>query len=214
MNGIHDMGGMHGLGAIEVEVDEPAFHATWEGRLHAMRRLMVAAGKLSPELRPAIESIPAAEYLRMSYYERWLAGVIEQLIRSGLVTRREIETGQPAPGSIRETPSITPADAAEVPFRVPPYMLTTDVPPRFRVGQGVRARNIHPQGHTRLPRYVRGRNGVITRLAGVQAFPDTGNETPQHVYSVRFAARELWGQDAAPRDAVFLDLWEDYLEPA
>jgi nitrile hydratase len=89
---------------------------------------------------------------------------------------------------------------------------------RFRPGQRVRARNIHPTGHTRLPRYARGKRGTIVRDYGVFVFPDTSahslGEKPQHVYSVRFAARELWGEQASPRDSVYVDMWEDYLERA
>ena len=92
------------------------------------------------------------------------------------------------------------------------------IQPRFAVGQQVRARNIHPTGHTRLPRYARGKAGVITRDHGVYIFADTNahfqGEHRQHVYSVRFAARELWGAQASPRDTVQLDLWDDHLEPA
>jgi nitrile hydratase len=77
---------------------------------------------------------------------------------------------------------------------------------------------MHPTGHTRLPRYARGKVGTIDRDHGVFTFPDTNflflGEKPQHVYSVRFAARELWGDQAAPQDSVYVDLWEDYLEPA
>jgi nitrile hydratase len=92
------------------------------------------------------------------------------------------------------------------------------VAPRFKVKQRVRARNIHPAGHTRLPRYARGKLGTIIRDHGVFVFPDTNalfqGEKPQHVYSVRFAARELWGEQASPRDAVYIDMWDDYLERA
>jgi hypothetical protein len=92
------------------------------------------------------------------------------------------------------------------------------VPPRFRPGERVVARNRHPSGHTRIPRYVRGRQGVVARDHGVFVFPDTHalglGPTPQHVYSIRFAARELWGPDAPPTDAVYVDLWDDYLDPA
>src|SRR5262249_55119118 len=99
----------------------------------------------------------------------------------------------------------------------PQVMLKVDVPQRFAAGQTVRARNIHPVGHTRLPRYVRGHLGTVERVRGVQAFPDTAvygrGQNPQQVYSVRFAARELWGAAASSRDSVYLDLWEDYLEP-
>jgi len=154
----------------------------------------------------------------MSYYERWFTALIEQLVASGLVTRAEIASGKPAKGSIKATPALSAADAATLSFRVPGAMLRVEVAPRFRAGQRVRARKINPAGHTRLPRYARGRTGVIERDRGVQAFPDTHLTAPvasaQHVYLVRFTARELWGEAASPRDAVYLDLWDDYLEPA
>jgi nitrile hydratase len=96
--------------------------------------------------------------------------------------------------------------------------LDDDVPPRFKPGDRVVARNIHPLGHTRLPRYARGRYGVIDRDHGVFIFADTNAMTrdkkPQHCYSVRFAARELWGPDASARDSVYVDLWDDHLDPA
>jgi nitrile hydratase subunit beta len=99
-----------------------------------------------------------------------------------------------------------------------PASRDVSVSPRFKAGQQVRARNINPQGHTRLPRYPRGKIGTIERDHGVFVFPDTNahflGEKPQHVYSVRFAARELWGPQASARDAVYVDLWEDYLERA
>lgn len=90
-------------------------------------------------------------------------------------------------------------------------------PPRFKAGDAVVARNIHPTGHTRLPRYVRGRRGVVQRNHGGFVFADTRahglDDRPQHLYSVRFESHELWGADGVPRDAVYLDLWESYLEP-
>ena len=217
MNGIHDMGGMQGFGPIAPEKNEPVFHAPWEGRLMAMRRAMAAAGKLPP-VRPAIESLPAADYLRMSYYEKWYVASVENFVAMGLVTREEIATGKPAKGSVKSVPALKATEAAKFPLQVPQAMLKTKVTPRYAAGQRVKARNMHPAGHTRLPRYVRGRTGVIETDRGVQALPDTNvygrGENPQHVYSVRFAARELWGEQASPRDSVYLDLWEDYLEPA
>jgi len=217
MNGVHDLGGMQGFGPVVPEKNEPVFHASWEGRVIAMRRALAATGKLPGTLRPAIESLPAVDYLRMSYYERWYAAVVELSVAGGLVTREEVETGKPARGSAKSVPPLGPAQAAKLPFQVPQVMLKTAVAPRYATGQKVRARNLHPVGHTRLPRYARGRTGVIERDRGVQAFPDTSvygrGENPQHVYSVRFAARELWGGAASPLDAVYLDLWEDYLEP-
>jgi nitrile hydratase subunit beta len=218
MNGIHDMGGMQGLGSMKVEKNEPVFHARWESRVIAMRRAVAASGKITLGLREAIESIPAADYLRMSYYERWFTALIEQLVASDLVTRAEIERGKRAKGSVKATPALKPAEAATLSLRVSGAMLKMEVAPRFKAGQRVRARNINPIGHTRLPRYARGRVGVIEQDRGVQAFPDTSLPAPvenaQHVYSVRFTARELWGEGVSPRDAVYLDLWDHYLEPA
>jgi hypothetical protein len=82
----------------------------------------------------------------------------------------------------------------------------------------VRARNINPVGHTRSPRYARGKSGIIDRDHGVFVFPDTNSrflgENPQHVYSVRFSARELWGDEAPAKDVVYIDMWDDYLEHA
>lgn len=217
MNGVHDMGGMHGMGPIQPEKNEPVFHARWEGRVLAMVRAVGATGKLRGASRPSIESIPAAEYLRMSYYERFMTALIDRMITSGLVTRAEIDRGKPARGLARAVPALHAAEAAALPFRVPAGP-NVAVAPRFQVDQRVRARNMHPVGHTRLPRYARGRMGTIARDRGVQVFPDSNvyslGEKPQHVYSVRFAARELWGEQASPRDAVYIDMWDDYLEQA
>ena len=216
MNGIHDMGGMHGMGPIQNEKNEPVFHARWEARTLALVRAVGATGKLRGSgSRPAIESIPAAGYLRMSYYERFLGALIERMVASGLVTRAEVESGKPARGSSKAVPALTAAEAPALPFRAAPASTLAAVVPRFQLGQRVRARNMHPPGH--MPRYARGRMGTIERDQGVYAFPDTNvyslGEKPQHVYSVRFTARELWGDQAKPQDAVYIDMWDDYLEP-
>ena len=93
-----------------------------------------------------------------------------------------------------------------------------DVPAKFKTGDRVLTRNINPVGHTRLPRYARGRHGTIARDYGVFIFPDTHalgeGMQPQHLYSVHFSAVELWGDQASSRDGVYLDLWDDYLDPA
>ena len=160
-----------------------------------------------------------ADYLRMSYYEKWLARTSELLVQRGLVTREEIEAGQPAPASQKETPALTLpprglARAIDGNFMRP----DANARARFQAGQNVRARNINPLGHTRLPRYARGKAGTIARHRGIFVFPDTNahflGEQPQHLYSVRFAARELWGEDASPRDSVYIDMWDSYLEHA
>jgi nitrile hydratase len=212
------MGGMHGMGPIEYLETEPVFHEAWEGRTYAISCAVQSTGKLRLGLRPPIENIPAGEYLRMSYYERWLISIIERMVASDLLTRDEIETGRPATTSANAPLALSPADALAAQFKIPATRLSVQIGARFRLGQAVRARNINPVTHTRLPRYARGKSGTIERDHGVFAFMDTSaysaGENPQHVYSVRFAARELWGHEAAPHDAVYLDLFEDYLEPA
>jgi nitrile hydratase subunit beta len=219
MNGVHDMGGMQDMGPIQYEKNEPVFHERWEGRIFALTRALIAFRKWNLDSsRHQIEQLPPADYLRMSYYEKWVARTIEQLTKSNLVAREEIESGTPSPGSPKQTPPLTP-EAALTGIRsgVP---ASRDIPlaARFHVSQRVRARNINPVGPTRLVRYARGRSGTIDRDHGVFVFPDTNGlflgEKPQHLYSVRFSARELWGEQAAPQDSVFIDMWDDYLEAA
>ncbi len=219
MNGVHDLGGEHGMGPIQYEKDEPVFHAVWEGRVYAMNRALGAWRKWNIDAgRYQIELLPPADYLRMSYYEKWTARLIELLVRTGLVTREEIERGKPAVGSARATPPLTAEKVSGLLRSGAGAKRDAPGPTRFQAGQRVRARNIHPTGHTRLPRYARGKLGNIHLDHGAYVFPDTNahflGEKPQHVYSVRFAARELWGEQASPRDAVYIDMWDDYLEPA
>lgn len=219
MNGIHDMGGMQDMGPIEYEKNEPVFHARWESRVFAMFIAAGAWGKWNLDaFRHTREVLPPDDYLRVSYYEQWLSGLLDLLVRRGLVTAAEIASGVPAPGEPEASPPLT-ADKipAALPNRIHAHR-EVKVCPRFQVGQRVRARNIHPTGHTRLPRYARGKVGTVYLDHGVYVFPDTNAhflpEKPQHVYSVRFAARELWGEQAAAKDSVYVDLWDDYLEPA
>lgn len=219
MNGAHDLGGMQGLGPIPYEKSEPVFHAPWEGRLYAINRAIGLWRKWNGYTsRYQKELIPPADYFRMSYYERWYVGLVELLVQSKLVTRGEIDTGRPAAGSTKATP---PLKAEEVvPMFTKPGFARREpagAPPRFQPGQRVRARNMHPVGHTRLPRYARGKQGTVERDYGTFAFPDaiahSLPDRPQHVYSVRFAARELWGEQSKAQDAVYIDMWDDYLEP-
>jgi len=219
VNGVHDMGGMHGMGPIERAKNEPVFHARWEGRVFALRRAMrpwaAFKGKAN---RYKIELIPPAEQLRLSYYALHLTSFSALLRESGLVTAEEFATGKRARGSTKTVPLLKADQVPAFLAKGSPADRNANVTPRFQVGQHVRARNIHPLGHTRLPRYARGKQGMIDRDRGVQVFPDTNvadlGEKPQHVYSVRFSARELWGEQASPRDAVYIDMWDDYLEPA
>jgi nitrile hydratase subunit beta len=218
MNGIHDMGGMQDMGAIEYAKTEPVFHERWEGRIYAISYAVQGTGKLRLGLRPPMEAIAPGEYLRMSYYERWITSITERMLASELVTAAEIKSGRAGPGSVRATFALSPADAVAAQFKIPATRRDLPVAARFRPGESVRARNINPVTHTRLPRYARGKAGRIERDHGVFVFSDTSvygkGEKPQHLYSVRFSARELWGDSPAPQDAVYLALFDDYLEPA
>jgi nitrile hydratase subunit beta len=219
MNGVHDMGGQQEMGPVVYEKDEPVFHASWEARIYALNRAMRALRKWSLDTdRHALELMSPVDYLRMSYYERWVYRLEAHVVQYGLVSREEIESGQPAPSLTKASPALTLATSERWLDRGIASSDDPRVRPSFKVSQRVRARNINPTGHTRLPRYARGKIGVIVRDQGVYLLPDSNahfqGEKRQHVYSVRFAARELWGASASPRDSVHIDLWDDYLERA
>jgi nitrile hydratase beta subunit len=222
MNGVHDMGGMHGFGPVEREEHEPVFHAAWEAAVYTINRAMSLAGiRNIDESRYAIERMDPAEYLASSYYERWLDSEIRSLLEKGVITPEELErrvgffTERPDAPAAAALPA--PPPAPKKPFRVPlaGYEREPAVPPRFAPGDRVITRNTQPKGHTRLPRYARGKRGVVELLHGTYVFPDTNaiglGEQPQPLYSVRFEAAELWGDSAEPRQTVNLDLWESYL---
>jgi nitrile hydratase beta subunit len=219
MNGIHDLGGMHGFGPIEREVDEPVFHHAWEGRVRAMMGIAIARGCFNlDEFRYGIEQMAPVDYLSTSYYEKWLTAVEYNLIHKGIVTERELEERA---GQVREHPdaAVTRSEpVAEQVLLTPPPSTLPPVTPRFARGDAVITRNQHPTGHTRLPRYARGKRGVIHLIHGPEVFPDAAahgrDEPPQVVYSVRFEGRELWGDAAEPGQTLNIDLWESYLEPA
>jgi nitrile hydratase beta subunit len=217
MNGIHDMGGMQDMGPVRPEKNEPVFHAAWEERVFALD-MAVDGGWSGAAERYQIESIPPADYLRMSYYEKWLTALVELMVKTGLVTRTEIESGKAIKGSTKGGHVMSVAEAAALIAPAAHAGATLTATARFQAGQRVRARNMHPAGHTRLPRYTRGKLGTIDRDCGVFVFQDTRahglGDKPQHVYSVRFGARELWGEQASQRDSVYVDMWDDYLEPA
>jgi nitrile hydratase len=215
VNGVHDMGGMDGMGPVAPAADDRAFHHTWEGRVHAMTlasptRSNIDAGRHQREL------IPAPEYLAMTYYEKWFRSLSELLLAHGLVTPGELASGQAVPGP-KATPRLPAAEVTATLTRQASYEREAAAPV-FEVGDRVRARNLNPAGHTRLPRYVRGHVGVIARRHGAHVFPDANahgrGEDPRPLYSVRFTARELWGDRGREADTVHVDLWEPYLERA
>ncbi len=225
MNSVHDMGGMHGLGPIAPEPDEPLFHAPWEARVLALTLAMGAWGRWNIDAsRHQRERIPGPDYLRMSYYEKWLTGLVELAVSTGLVTGAEIAKGRPETGSLRATAPLTADRVPAVLATGGPTNRDVATPSRFTVGETVRARNIHPTGHTRLPRYVRETAGTSSSATtGPHVFPDANahglGEQPGRLWGVRFEARELWGEGrlqgwGGGAGSVHLDLWDDYLERA
>ena len=213
MNGIHDMGGMEGLGELGYKENETGFHEAWEARLFAMVRALRTGS-----LRTGIEQIPASDYLRMGYYERWYAAFVARIIERGFVTSAELDSGRADPASAKETPGLTPETANAYLSITPKEERDIELAPRFRVGESVLGRNMNPMTHTRMPRYTRGKTGIVERDRGIFNLPDSelssGEPKPQHVYLVRFTGQELWGDAVPANDSVYIDLWEDYLEPA
>jgi nitrile hydratase len=218
MNGVHDMGGMHGMGPVRIERDEPVFHEAWEKRVFAMRLACIFHRKWNGNMnRYAVERMPPADYLAATYYERVLFGLQTLLVEQELVSASEIASGKAEARAQVNAVLATSGIETLLRNRIRARR-DEDVPPRFKSGERIVARNMHPAGHTRLPRYARGRAGVIERDYGVYVFPDTsamtGDPKPQHLYDVRFSARELWGPHASARDSVHMSLWDDHLDPA
>ena len=217
MDGIHDLGGMVGFEKVEVEANEPVFHDKWEGRVYVMLGSVLGSGVGNVDkFRHAIERMPAKRYLKSSYYERWLCSIETLLIEDGVLTRQQIEQRmeQILEGS---NPHFDVPRPKEIDRAAGGSKRSVDRPPRFSVGQRVKTRKAPSPGHTRLPRYARGRTGTIGEIYPAFVLPDSHahdeGEQPQHVYSVLFAGAELWGEAAEPATRVSLDLFETYLEP-
>jgi nitrile hydratase beta subunit len=217
MNGVHDMGGMDGFGKVEPEPDEPVFHAAWEARVMAMNRAMGATGAWNIDMsRFSREMLAPDVYLASSYYRKWLLGLEKILLERALVDADEIAAGHALrPGKPLKR-KFTAADIDRVLTRGS-FGRPASAPACFKPGARVRAKNINPLTHTRLPRYVRGHIGVVERVHGCHVFPDTvavgKGEQPQWLYTVCFDARELWGDDADPTAKVSIEAFEPYLEP-
>lgn len=222
MNGPHDMGGMHGFGPIVREENEPIFHEEWERTVFAMLRVIRTRGLINiDESRHGIERMPPAEYLAASYYERWLASLERNLVEKGLISQQELDERVALLREHPETPRPEREDPELVALMNEPVSQQElyqrqGVGARFGVGHRVVTRNIHPTGHTRLPRYSRGKRGTIHAFRGYFVFPDTHahgkGEFPQPMYTVAFEGEELWGPSSEPRERVYIDLWESYLE--
>ena len=219
MNGPHDLGGQHGLGPIVREEPEPVFHEPWERRAFALTLATGFLGRWNIDaVRHARENRHPVDYLSSSYYEIWFKGLERLVQETGLVTPEEIAAGRALEPVAIKAAAPDAATTAAILKKGVSARVAADVPARFAPGDRVLVRDINTAGHTRAPRYCRGRAGTVRLDHGVFVFPDThahGQGTkPQHVYSVEFEARTLWGADAPAHDRVRVDLWDDYLEPA
>lgn len=211
MNTVHDMGGMDGFGSIAREANEPVFHAEWERRMFALSFGIATAVPATDDdhFRRQIESLPPVTYLKASYYELWYRAYRAILERRGLLDATKPEGLNPPLTADQVWPAIEGGASNRMP--------EDGIVARFAVGDAVIARNMHPTGHTRLPRYARGKSGIIQANRGVFSFADSkargDGPCPQHLYTVAFTAQALWGE-AANRDTIHLDLWDSYLDPA
>ena len=217
MNGAQDMGGMHGFGPVEPEPNEPVFHAEWEKRAFALTLAMAMPGQWNIDAsRFARENRDPGEYLSMSYYQIWFAALETMLKQRALVADDEIAAGRALHEKKPVTRSLTPGDVLKVLHRGGPTERETNTQSSFKPGDKVRAKNINPLTHTRLPRYVRGHVGTVERVIGFHVFPDSNahgaGENPQWLYTVVFEGGELWGSDGDPTTRVSVDAWEPYLE--
>ena len=216
MDSIHDMGGMHGFGKVAPEANEPVFHAPWEGRCIALNRAMSAIGAWNIDQgRAGIEELPPDIYLTCSYYGKWALRLQNLLVKFGFAGADEIAAGHALRAGKRLPRKFGLADAATSLNRGS-YGRPAAAPARFKIGERVRAKNIHPLTHTRLPRYARGRLGVIEAVRGCHVFPDSSavgaGENPQWLYTVIFEGGELWGENTDPALKVSIEAFEPYLE--
>jgi nitrile hydratase beta subunit len=215
VDGIHDMGGMHGFGPMVP--DGAVFHSDWERRVFGMARVTRAAGLGAGMFRAAIESMPPDEYAAASYYERWLYGVERRLEQGGLLTSDDIEIAmarfEDGPLPQRSDPELA---RRSVDAQLQGGPMAAAAAARFRPGQRVRVRRMRPAVHTRCPRYVRGACGVIERVHGDAKLPDAvarGEDLPpEALYAVRFRSDDLFGPGEEPSFRVLVDLAESYLE--
>jgi nitrile hydratase beta subunit len=219
MNGPHDLGGQMGFGPVAPEKHEPYFHAGWEKRALGVTLTAGAMGHWTiDESRHARESLHPADYYSSSYYEIWIKALETLLKRHGFVTAAELAAGSALGAGTTPKRVLKAENVAAVLAKGGPCDRPVDSPARFASGDRVRTKNLHPTGHTRLPRYARGKLGVVEAVRDGFVFPDTnahcGGENPQRVYTVAFSAAELWGEGADPTLTVSIDAWESYLELA
>lgn len=223
MNSSHDVGGSHGFGPVIAEPDEPVFHEEWERHVFAILLGCLAQGLATGnENRYAMERMGNLRYLNTSYYEHWLIAIESLVVEKGIVSREELD--QRLDSADRGETDFSRADTRdELARRLLRIIREGESPrrdidrlPQFRIGDRVRTRNEHPVGHTRLPRYARGRIGTVIAFHGNFVFADSdamkSGENPQPLYTVAFTGHELWGAATETGVLVNLDLWEEHLE--
>ena len=218
MDGVHDMGGMDGFGKVEAEQNEPPFHAPWEGRVLAMQRAMGYAGAWHIDhSRFAQEKLPPLSYLGSSYYQRWMLAMEKNVTERGYATPEELKAGHALTAGKNLPRKLTP-DVVGAGLSRSSFYRPQQGPQKFKPGDNVRTKNIHPATHTRLPRYARDKVGVVEMCHGCHMYPDSvatdQGDNPQWLYTVVFESRELWGPDADPTLKISIDAFEPYLEPA
>jgi nitrile hydratase subunit beta len=218
MDGIHDMGGMDGFGKVEVEENEPPFHERWEGRVMALQRSLGYAGAWHIDhSRYAQERLPPLVYLAASYYQKWELAMETNVVERGLATAEELKAGH-ASGPGKALPRKMTPEVVQAGLTRGSFFRQQRGPAKFKPGDRVRTRNIHPATHTRLPRYARGKIGTVELCHGCHMFPDSvainRGDDPQWLYTVVFDGRELWGPDSDPTLKVSIDAFEPYLEAA
>jgi nitrile hydratase subunit beta len=219
MNGPQDLGGQMGFGPVAPEKDEPVFHADWEKRALGVTQAAGGMGHWTiDESRHARETLHPADYYASTYYEIWIKGLEKLLKRRGFVTAEELAEGRSLVQGTKPKRVLKGADAVAAMAKGTPFDRAVSAPARFKAGERVRTRNFHPSGHTRLPRYARGKVGVVDAVRGGFVLPDANahgrGESPEWVYTVVFDAAEIWGESADPRLTISIDAWEGYLEPA
>ncbi|MBD8688360.1 MULTISPECIES: nitrile hydratase subunit beta [unclassified Rhizobium] len=219
MNGIHDMGGMHGFGPIpDIENEEP-FHHEWERRIFAVNFAIGGLGLWSiDQVRSEMESLPPDEYLRGDdYFRRFVLRLERLAIKHSLADASEISAGAALHPARTGLSALPPERIPIMAEKGNSSMRPAKTAHRFNIGDRVIARKLNPSTHTRLPRYVRGHPGVVTMVYGVHVYPDhsaLGNEDPQWLYAVQFDGRDLWGEGCEPGCEVVVDAFEPYLDPA
>lgn len=219
MNGPQDLGGQMGFGPIAPEQGEPIFHADWEKRALGVTLCAGGMGHWNiDESRHARESLAPVDYYSSSYYEIWIKGLETLLERHGFVSAAESAEGRALQAGATAKRKLYAGDVPAVLAKGGPCNRPLEGAPRFHAGDRVRTKVFNPTGHTRLPRYARGKIGTIDAVREGFVFPDTNahgqGEQPQYVYTVVFDGHEIWGEGCDPTLTVSIDAWESYLEPA